>query len=111
LVYRGQVRGLSNSWGTIYSVTPKNNARFCIYIRNHINSLPLLELCSRDVTTVRIVYTYGGGHRELTVASAYLPYDSYEPPRTKEVRDITDYCHSRKKQLMIGCDANAHHRL
>jgi hypothetical protein len=27
------------------------------------------------------------------------------------VRDITEYCHSRKKQLIIGCDANAHHTL
>jgi hypothetical protein len=22
-----------------------------------------------------------------------------------------DYCHSRKKQLIIGCDASAHHTL
>jgi hypothetical protein len=48
---------------------------------------------------------------ELIVASAYLPYDSDEPPPTKEVRDVIDYCTSRKKQLIIGCDANAHHIL
>jgi hypothetical protein len=68
----------------------------------------LLEFCSRDATTV---YTYGGGNRELVVTSAYLPYDSDEPPPSKEVKDITDYCYSRKKQLIIGCDANAHHTL
>jgi hypothetical protein len=27
------------------------------------------------------------------------------------VKDITDYYHSKKKQLTIGCDANAHHTL
>jgi hypothetical protein len=27
------------------------------------------------------------------------------------MRDITDYCHSRKKQLITGCDPNAHHTL
>jgi hypothetical protein len=27
------------------------------------------------------------------------------------MRDITNYCHNRKKQLIIGCDANAHHTL
>jgi hypothetical protein len=48
---------------------------------------------------------------ELIVASAYLPYDSDEPPPTKEMRDIIDYRQSRKKQLIIGCDANAHHIL
>jgi hypothetical protein len=66
-----------------------------------------LELCSRDTITVGITCTYRGGCEELIVASAYLPYDSDEPPPTKEMRDIIDYCQSRKKQLIIGCDANA----
>jgi hypothetical protein len=109
-VYKGQVRGLTNSGGTLYTVAPGINSRSCIYIRNHINALPLLEFCSRDATTVRITYTYGGSNRELVVSSAYLPYDSDEPPPSKEVH-IIDYCHSRKKQLIMGCDANAHHRL
>jgi hypothetical protein len=87
------------------------NSRSCIYIRNHINALPLLEFCSRDATTARITYTYGGGIRELVISSAYLPYDSDEPPPSKEAKDIIDYCHSREKQLIIGCDANAHHTL
>jgi hypothetical protein len=110
-LYKGQIRGLTNTGGTVYSVVPGNNTRSCIYIRNHINALPLLELCSRDTTTVRITYTYRGGRKVLIVASAYLPYDSDEPPPTKEMRDIIDYCYSRKKQLIIGCDANAHHTL
>jgi hypothetical protein len=76
-----------------------------------LNDLPLLEFCSRDATTVRNTYTYGGGNRELVVSSAYLPYYSDEPPPSKEVKDIIEYCHSRKKQLIIGCDANAHHTL
>jgi splicing factor 45 len=70
-----------------------------------------LEFCSRDATTVRITYTHGGSSKELFIISAYLPYDSDEPPPTKEVRDIIDYCHSRRKQLIMGCDANAHHTL
>jgi hypothetical protein len=67
---------------------------------NHINALPLLEFCSRDATMVRITYTYGRGCKGNIVASAYIPYDS-EPP-TKEVKDSTNYCHSRKKQLITG---------
>jgi hypothetical protein len=106
-LYKGQIRGLYNTGGTVYSVAPGNNARFYIYIRNRINDLPLSELCSRDTTTVRITYTYIGGCEEQIVASAYLPYDSDEPPPTKEMRDVIDYCQSRKRQLMIGCDANA----
>jgi hypothetical protein len=89
-VYKGQVRGLTNSRGTIYAVAPSKNSRSCIYIRNHINALPLLEFCSRDTTTVRITYAYGGGNRELVVTSAYLPYDSDEPTPSKEMKDIID---------------------
>jgi hypothetical protein len=80
----GQVRGLTNSGGTIYSVAPENNARSCIYVRIHINASTLLEFCSRDATTVKITYTHGGGCRELIVASAYLPYDSDEPHQPRK---------------------------
>jgi hypothetical protein len=62
----------------------------------------LLEFCSRDATTVRITYTYGGGNRELVVTCAYLPYDSDEPPPSKEVKDIIDYCYSRKSNSSLG---------
>jgi hypothetical protein len=70
-----------------------------------------VEFCSRDATTVRITFTYGGVCEELIVASAYLPYDSDEPPPSNEVRDIIEHCQSRKNQLVVGCDANAHHIL
>jgi hypothetical protein len=71
----------------------------------------LLEFCSRDATSVRITYTYRRGCEELIVASTYLPYDSDEPSPSKEMRDIIDYCQSKKKQLIVGCDANAHNIL
>jgi hypothetical protein len=52
---------------------------------------------------------------EKTARSLLLPqltfHDSDEPPPTKELWDIIDYCHSRKKQLIIECDANAHYIL
>jgi hypothetical protein len=89
-LYMGQISGLTNTGGTVYSVAPDNNSRSCIYIRNHINAIPLLELCFRDATTMRIIYTYRGSCEELIISSAYLPYDSYEPPPTKEIRDIID---------------------
>jgi hypothetical protein len=37
-IYKGKIRGLTNSGGTIYSAPPGNNARSCIYVRNHINA-------------------------------------------------------------------------
>ncbi|PNF38780.1 hypothetical protein B7P43_G12820 [Cryptotermes secundus] len=105
-LYKGRIRGLNNTRGTVFSIIPSNNARSCVYTRNHVNALPLLELCTRNTT-----YPYREGRKEQIVASVYLPYDSDEPPPTKEMRAITDYCCRRKKQLIIGCDANAHHIL
>jgi hypothetical protein len=52
-LYKGQVRGLTNTGWTVYSVIPEGNVRSSICVRNHINALPLLEFCSRDTTTVR----------------------------------------------------------
>jgi hypothetical protein len=109
-VYKRQVRGLTKFGGTLYTVALGLKSRSCSYNRNHINALSLLEFCSRDATMVRITYTSGGG-KELVVSSAYLPYNSDEPTPSKEVKDIIDYCHSRKKQLITGCDANAQHTL
>jgi exonuclease III len=110
-LYKGQVRGLTSSGWTVYSTTPEGNVRSYIYVRNDINASPLLEFCSRDTTTVRVTYASDGGYEELIVTSSYLPYDSDEPPPSKEVRDIVEHWQDRKKQLIIGCDANSHHIL
>jgi hypothetical protein len=61
------------------------------------------------VTTVRVTYRRGGSKRELIVTSAYLPYDSDEPPPSKGLREVVDCCSRNKLQLIIRCDANAHH--
>jgi hypothetical protein len=66
-------RNLGFIRGTIFSVAPEGNARPSIYTRNQINALPLLELCSRGVMTVRMTYTCRAGWEELIIASAYLP--------------------------------------
>jgi hypothetical protein len=55
--------------------------------------------------------TGGGDCGELIVASAYLPHDSDETPPSKEMRDIINYWYSKKKQLILGYDANAYHIL
>lgn len=68
------------------------------------------EFSSRDAKTVRMTYTYGAC-QDLILVSAYLPHDSGERSPTKELRDVDDYSHSKKKQLIVRCDAKAHHIL
>jgi hypothetical protein len=82
-VYGDQIRGLRNILGTLFSAGPRIAPRSCIFVRNTFHAFPLSELCCRDVTTVRVTYIRGGSKRELIVTSAYLPYDSDEPPHQR----------------------------
>ena len=74
-----------------------------------VHAFPLLELCSRDATMVKMTYTIGGSKRELTVTLAYLPHNLDKPPASKGLREVVDYCSRNKLKLIYGCDTNAHH--
>ena len=47
--------------------------------------------------------------RWLVVCSDYLPYDSKNPPLSKECKEIMFYCETENLYLNMGCDSNAHH--
>jgi len=59
--------------------------------------------------TVRTKYTRRGSMRELTVILAHLLQDSDKPPLSEGLRQVTDLCSKNKMQIIVGCDANAHH--
>lgn len=46
---------------------------------------------------------------EVILVSCYLPYDSPHPPPSQDMVNVVEYCKRKQKQLVIGCDANAHH--
>lgn len=85
--------------GGSFAVAHSAVSKSCTYVRNNVNALPWLELCSRYVTTVRIIYSRGGSRKELVVTSAYLPYDSNELPRAKR----------RISSLTVTAETAAHH--
>jgi hypothetical protein len=43
------------------------------------------------------------------LASGYLPYDDSTPPPSEEVQQLLQYSTRCGSQLLLGCDANAHH--
>jgi hypothetical protein len=69
-VYGDWIRGLRNIRGTLFSAGPSIAPRSCIFVRNTVHAFPMSELCSRDVTMVRMTYTRGGSKMELIVTSA-----------------------------------------
>ena len=63
----------------------------------------------RDLVAVLIKYNGEGVERRLVVCSAYLPYDSEDPPPSKELEDPAHHCEKQNLYLVLGCDSNAHH--
>ena len=45
----------------------------------------------------------------MVVCSDYLPYDSKDPPLSKEFEELVFHCETENLHLDIGCDSNAHH--
>jgi hypothetical protein len=63
----------------------------------------------RDLVAVLIKYNEEGAERRLVVCSAYLPYDSEDPPPSKEFEDLVRYREKENLYLAVGCNSNAHH--
>jgi len=61
-----------------------------------------------DLVAVLIKYNEEGAERCSVVCSAYLPYDSEDPPPSKELEDLVRYCENENLYLVVGCDSNAH---
>ena len=63
----------------------------------------------RDLVAVLIKNKERCAERRLVVCSAYLPYDSEDPPPSKELEELARYCENENLYLVVGCDSNAHH--
>jgi hypothetical protein len=48
----------------------------------------------RDLVAVLVKYNEEGVERRLFVFSAYLPYDSKDPPQSGELEEFVRYCES-----------------
>ena len=63
----------------------------------------------RDLGAVLVKYVEDGAERRLVVRSAYLPYDSVDPPPSRELEEPVQYCENENLYLIVGFDSNAHH--
>ena len=105
-INRDVIRGLGGAGIYCYRYTEAPNPRTCILAKN-VNIVPLLDLCSRDLMVASVDLI---GIGKLVIGSAYFPqYCATHPP--EEVRSLVDYCKVRGLPLLLGCDANSHHKL
>jgi hypothetical protein len=56
----------------------------------------------RDIVAVLINYNEGEAKRRLIDCSAYLPYDSEDPPPSREFEELLRYCEEENKFTPYG---------
>ena len=108
-VFKNYIRGLSTKGGRLFCDSKCDRPRTCIVSGASVQARLLEQFTSQDITAVQTTIDMGGQTRELVLGSAYLPYDASEPPPSKEVVSLIQYCSNNKLPLILGCDANSHH--
>lgn len=95
----------------IYDKRMLETPQTCIILNKRHNSrfLVLQEFCKKDLVAVKLKYDTEQGKHEVIICSAYFPGETHRPPPTEEVQQLIQYAHEENIQLILGCDANAHH--
>jgi hypothetical protein len=73
-----------------------------------MNLWVLSDFFCRDLVAVLVKFYEEAAERKIVVCYAYLPYDSEDPPPTKELEDLVRYCEKNICIYLWG-DSNAHH--
>jgi ribonuclease HI len=102
---KGKIRGLHQKDSVILAAGPRPRA--CITASKNAGCTMITELCSNDL--VAALVKAGPKGKRAVIASAYLPFDSPNPPPTRELINLVDWCNARSLPLLVGMDANAHH--
>nr|CAI5842201.1 unnamed protein product [Callosobruchus analis] len=99
----GRTSGLGNCRGKLVSSTSAKKPRACLLLRKNI------KYCTQDVVAVQISEPEETSRRDIVICSAYFPGETGQEVPPASVRDLITYCRRNNKQLVLGCDANAHH--
>ncbi|CAF4826717.1 unnamed protein product [Pieris macdunnoughi] len=105
-IRNGKICGLGCTGGKLLLDTSVSNPRTCIILPKHVPAFLINELCSRNLTAIRLPRD---NQPDVVLASAYLPGDEDVP--TPELGLLADYCEREKLELIIAADSNAHHTL
>lgn len=103
-IHRGRVKGLNDKEFTLFYkvLNEDSRPRSAILVNKNIKCFLLTDYSDEDTTAIRIEEE----KRCLIGVSAYLASDQQLPSFT-----LTNICSKFKKDLIIGCDANARHSL
>jgi len=88
------IRSLTVPGYTLYSVGGKERPRACILAWNS-NAWELPDFSCRDLVAIQVKYLEVGAERRLVFCSAYLLYDSEDPPHHERWRNSCDTVRKR----------------
>lgn len=118
--FNGRVRKLEG--GTIFHTTTiTRRIRACMWIQDelakHANCITLNQFTNEDMVTVKLnLKLQDGVIREVILCSAYLPglnenKTVINNPISENLAKLTEHCRTENTELIISCDANAHHHI
>lgn len=108
------IRNLPN--GKIIYKPGIDSPRSGIYLENNFEKLSdatlLTNLSDRDQTAVQLYLQLPGGCKiDAVICSVYLPgpKEINDNVVTDKFRSLVSFCKNNKKEMIVGCDVNAHH--
>lgn len=107
-IYGNKVAGLSPMNGKVLYSGGSIRPRACIIHSNRVKCTLVPALCTGDIVTGILTATTEEGQKSWIICSAYFPGDQETCP-PQAISDIVAYGLNKDLQIIIGCDANAHH--
>lgn len=120
--FKGKLRKIKGGETFSYTTSEKDATapRASIWARKELcesgNCFPLWEFTDRDTATIEMTLKYKKGNKaNVVICSVYMPHNNDEGkyinnPITQTLKNLIDYCKRSKKELILGCDSNAHHK-
>lgn len=101
-----KVKGLTHqNYKTLFKET-ESRPRACLIASNHLKIHLMPNFSDADTTVAKVEW----GKNNITLVSSYMAHDHPAPPKSiSDLMKIKKNC--KGSGLLIGCDANARHRL
>lgn len=101
---QGKLQGLKCKDYVLFYKSGTVRQRTCILANKNLKIFLLDSYSDEDNTVVR--WERNKTDKPLVLISSYMPYDSGNQPPSNTLRRVVD---SWREDMLIGCDANAHH--
>lgn len=108
-VNNNKIMGFGLFRNRIFRANVGVNPRAAIYAAPEFQTMLLNQFSDKDTVVVRVSRSVAHGG-DLLVASCYMP-DTADCPYTDLLIKALDFSKVNNVPIILGCDANAHHKV